>query len=204
MSSNGQYIVGDYQDATTPPELFEYDLGKNSLRIIAKLNPQLDKAALSPYQNIHWTMPDGYDVSGILFTPANYKRDTRYPLVIQTKPYDGGFVCDYGEADYPSFAPQPIASSGMMYLARTYPDGWKQADDAAHYPKGYPGQLSEAAFQMSIWDNAVDALDKRGMIDPKKVGIIGFSRSGWYTEFALAHGETRYAAATATDNVQYS
>jgi dipeptidyl aminopeptidase/acylaminoacyl peptidase len=204
MSSDGESILGDYQDARTPPELFAYDLANKSVRIIEKLNPQFDDIGLSPYQTISWTMPDGYEMDGILFVPGDFKRDTRYPLVIQTKPYDGGFVCDYGEADYPSFAPQPIASAGMLYLARTFPSGWKQSDDAAHYPEGYPGQLSEAAFQAKMWDSAVDALDKRGIIDREKVGIIGFSRSGWYTEFALAHGETHYSAATATDNVQYS
>ena len=41
-------------------------------------------------------------------------------------------------------------------------------------------------------------------MDPSRVGIIGFSRSGWYTEFALTHSSIRYRAATLADNVQYS
>jgi dipeptidyl aminopeptidase/acylaminoacyl peptidase len=57
---------------------------------------------------------------------------------------------------------------------------------------------------MDVWDSAVRTLDERGLIDPTRVGIEGFSRKGWYVEFILAHAKTHYRAATATDNVQYS
>jgi len=50
----------------------------------------------------------------------------------------------------------------------------------------------------------VESLDSQGLIDKNRVGIIGFSRTGWYTEFILAHSKLRYRAATVADNVQYS
>jgi dipeptidyl aminopeptidase/acylaminoacyl peptidase len=57
---------------------------------------------------------------------------------------------------------------------------------------------------MDIWDSAVAMLDARGIIDKNEVGIIGFSRTGWYTEFILSHSATHYRAATVADNVEYS
>jgi dipeptidyl aminopeptidase/acylaminoacyl peptidase len=72
-----------------------------------------------------------------------------------------------------------------------------------HYPKGLPGGISEAAFQTELWDRAVAQLSDEGLVDRNRVGIIGFSRTGWYAQFAIAHGQTRYAAATAVDNVKY-
>jgi hypothetical protein len=92
----------------------------------------------------------------------------------------------------------------MIYLIRSYPEKWKQQEEVDHYPKGYPGGIGEAAFQMDIWDSAIDALDRQGFIDRSNLGIIGFSRSGWYTEFVLAHSENHFRAATVADNVQYS
>ncbi len=68
-----------------------------------------------------------------------------------------------------------------MYLARTWPDGFQYANDEAHYPKGYPGGIAEAAFHMDLWDSAVKMLEAQGLIDSRRGGIIGFSRSGWYT-----------------------
>jgi hypothetical protein len=96
-----------------------------------------------------------------------------------------------------------MANAGMMYLIRTIPTSWTQKDEEDHYPKSYPGGVGEAAFQADIWASAVKSLDRLGMIDADRVGIIGFSRSGWYTSFALTHSSIRYRAATITDNVEY-
>lgn len=204
LASDGDTVVGDHQNAMTPPEVFRFNRTTGKVVLIARLNPQFDFLSLAPIQEIGWTTSTGYGVRGFLFLPPQYIKGMRYPLVIQTKPDQGQFVCDTGPNHYPSFAPQPIANAGMMYLARTIPASWNQKDEQDHYPKGYPGGIAEAAFQTDLWDSAVKALDERGLIDPDRVGIIGFSRSGWYTEFALTHSSVRYRAATLTDNVQYS
>ncbi len=204
LASDGRLIVGDYQNSLTPPELFLYDHKLDTTLILAKLNPQFDDLTVAPMKEIQWTTSTGYDVHGLLFLPPGYAPGSRYPLVIQTKPDNGWFVCDSGEDHDPSFAPQPIANAGMMYLIRTYPEDWRQQNEVDHYPRGYPGGIGEAAFQMDLWDSAVDALDVRGLIDRTSVGIIGFSRSGWYTEFILAHSKNHYRAATVADNVTYS
>ena len=201
LASDGVTVVGDYQNATTPPEVFRFVKGENAVRIIARLNPQFDLLTLAPMQTIQWQTSTGFEINGFLFTPPDYMPAKRYPLVIQTKPDEGQFVCDTGQNRYPSFAPQPIANAGILYLIRTYPTNWKQKDEEAHYPKGYPGGIAEAAFQADIWDSAIKILVAKGLVDPARVGIIGFSRSGWYTEFALTHSSIRYRAATLADNV---
>ncbi len=204
LASDGKYVIGDYQTSTTVPELFMFTVGQKDAEILANLNPQFDSLTIAPMRQIHWKTSTGYDVSGFLFTPPDYIKGVKYPLVIQTKPDQGSFVCDSGENHDPSFAPQPIAHAGMMYLIRTLPTSYRQQDEIDHYPTGYPGGIGEAAFHMDIWDSAVEELDARGLVDRNKVGIIGFSRSGWYTEFILAHSRIRYLAATVTDNLQYS
>jgi Prolyl oligopeptidase family len=126
--------------------------------------------------------------------------------VIQTKGTEqrGWFTCDAGSNHDPSFAPQPIATAGIMYLIRTTDADWKFQEEVDKRPGGYPGGIGEAVQQMDIWESAINALDKKGVIDPSRVGIVGFSRTGWEVEFDLVHSRVRYAAATATDNVQYS
>jgi dipeptidyl aminopeptidase/acylaminoacyl peptidase len=204
IASNGTRIVGDYEDSSTPPEVFLYTAGQTSVSIIDKLDPEFDHLTIGRTEPFTWKTSNGYEVTGRLLLPPGYIQGDKYPLVIQTKTDDGWFVCDSGSNHDPSFAPQPIANANILYLIRSYPEHWSEHDEVAHYPKDYPGQVGEAAFQTDIWDSAVDALDKRGMIDRDRVGIIGFSRSGWYTEFGIAHGRTHYRAATAADNVKYS
>jgi dipeptidyl aminopeptidase/acylaminoacyl peptidase len=203
IASDGSSVVGEYQNTQTPPALFLYRAGETRVEMRRRLNPEFDHLTLAPMRQVQWTTPTGYHATGFLFLPVNYVEGERYPLVVQTKLNEGSFVCDAGGVGHsPSFAPQPLANSGIMYLIGTYPEsGWEQD---RFYPKGYPGQIAEAVFGMDLWDSAVEALDKQGLIDPKRVGIIGFSRTGWHVEFALTHSKRHYAAATTADNVQYS
>jgi dipeptidyl aminopeptidase/acylaminoacyl peptidase len=204
IASNGKSIFGVRESVTTPEDLFEYAPNETHLRLLTNINPQLDHIEFAPVKTVRWTTKYGGNVTGLLFLPPDYKAGDRYPLVIQTKGNAGIFTCDSGAGHYPSFAPQPIASAGMMYLVRTRDAAGSEHNEGYRSPSGYPGGIGEAAEQMEVWDSAVDALNHQGLIDPNKVGIIGFSRTGWQVEFDLVHARTRYAAATVTDNAEYS
>jgi dipeptidyl aminopeptidase/acylaminoacyl peptidase len=209
LAGDDTHIIGDFQSPETAPEIFAYLPKEKDVLVLARLNPQFDGLTLAPAESIHWKSSEGLQVDGMLFTPPAYVKTKRYPLLIQTHPYTGGFVCDSGQDHFPSYIPQLAANAGIMYLMQTYPENWNEADWEAHYPRGYPGEkgyggLQEAASSMDVWDSAVKSLDDLGLIDPTRVGIEGFSRKGWYVEFILAHAKTHYRAATATDNVQYS
>jgi dipeptidyl aminopeptidase/acylaminoacyl peptidase len=204
LAADGDTVVYDDQDLGRPPELVQFRVSDRSTRILDRLNPQFDHLTLAPAKLVDWRLSDGYPLQGLLFEPPGYHPDRPYPLVISTIAYGGGFVCDSGDIHLPSFAPQPIANAGMLYLMRTYPPDWTLSGQREHYPKGYPGGVAEAAFQTDVWDRAVDQLAQDKIVDRDRVGIIGFSRTGWYTEYALARGRTSYRAATATDNVMYS
>lgn len=205
LTTDGSHIVGDYQDFRTPPELFAYEKGQSEARVFARLNPEFDQLILATKKEINWTTPTGYNASAILLLPPHYDPGLKYPLVIQEYPwYRGQFLCDSGPSHDPSFLPQPLADAGIMYLIRTKQGELQRTVEASFFPKGYPGGLGEAAFNMEYADSAIDHLGKEGIIDPAKVGMIGFSRGGWYLEFTLSHSKKRYAAASATDNVTYS
>jgi dipeptidyl aminopeptidase/acylaminoacyl peptidase len=203
VSSNGAVALGDRQNALNPPSLYTYRFGDLHVSPLVTLNPQFARLQLAMPKKLQWQTSTGASITGTLFLPPNYEEGKRYPLVIQTKPYWGQFVCDSGADHYPSFAPQPMADVGLMYLVRYIPDG-SSPNDNLYFPKGYPGRIGEAAFHMDMWDTAIDVLTAKGMIDPEKVGIIGYSHSGWYTEFILANARHHYRAATITDNIQYS
>lgn len=204
VAANDDTAIVDSESPAMPPSLLLYRNGWESPHLLVSLNPQFDHLTLAPVEDISWKTTQGFEASGLLFLPPGYDRSRRYPLVIHTYAATNGFFCDSGAGHYPAFAPQPIANAGMLYLIRIHRGGRKTDEERSYYPLGFPGNLAEAAFQTEIWDSAVETLTARGLVDPTKVGIIGFSRSGWYTEFALTHGRIRYAAATVVDNVEYS
>jgi len=204
IASNGVEVVGDSQSTSNPPALFRYRQGQLSISVFANLNPQFDHLTLAPIKNVTWTTSTGARIDGLLFEPPDYQPGRAYPLVIHTKLEVGQFLCDTGDSHYPSFAPQPLANAGMMYLIRSWPEGKPPGSDVPFFPNGYPGGIAEAAFQMDIWDSAVQMLSSAGLVNSNKVGIIGFSRTGWYTEYILEHSSIPYRAATITDNVTYN
>jgi hypothetical protein len=89
-----------------------------------------------------------------------------------------------------AMAARPLASAGIMFLQIT-----KKAHsfDQLEMEEHLEGILS-----------AIDTLDKRGLIDPKKVGIIGFSATCPYVEYALIKAPNRFAAATIADGIDNS
>jgi dipeptidyl aminopeptidase/acylaminoacyl peptidase len=210
QGSHSQYLVSDgvnfieeRDGPAIPPELLWYDAGTQQLTVAEKLDPQFDTLTIAPMKRVEWKTSTGYTINGMLLLPPAYSEKQAYPLVIQAYHEEEKFVCDYGEGHWPSLVPQPLADAGILYLIRTGGDEFKK-EDLDHRPKQYPGGIGEAALQMDIWDSAVRVFALRGWVDPHRVGIIGFSRTGWYTEFILSHSKIHYAAATDTDNVTYS
>jgi dipeptidyl aminopeptidase/acylaminoacyl peptidase len=201
-SGRSTFVVSE--TVTTPQEIFEYTSEDPTMRVLTDLNPQLRFLRLATAKTIHWQVNGEYEAAGLLFLPPDYVQGKRYPLVIQTKGEQGWFACDSGSSHLPSFAPQPIATAGIAYLAPSS-DGTQSSSDKPHGPNtAYPGGVGEAVQQMEMWDSAVDSLARLGIVDPTRVGIIGFSRTGFHVEFDITQAKTHYAAATAADNINYS
>src|SRR6185312_7900254 len=54
-------------------------------------------------------------------------------------------------------------------------------------------------------DGAIESLVKGGIVDEKRIGMVGFSHAGFDTFYALTHSKhTRLAAAEIADAVTYS
>lgn len=204
LTSDGKRAVLEYEDASTAPQLIAFDWESNRVWTVARLDPQMDQYALPETRQITWTTSTGFQATGLLLLPPDYDSRRRYPLVIENGSilYSGEFVCDSGITHVPSFARGILADAGVVYLMRYWPgiNNW----ESAYYPKGMPGYLAEAAFKQDLAESAVRLLDERRIIDPKKVGLVGFSRGGWYVEYMLTHSKVAFQAASATDNVMYS
>ncbi len=204
ISSDGNRVVMEYENVRTAPRLVGLDLHSSHTWNVAELDPQADDLILPQTETVSWTTPSGFTAKGMLLLPPNYDPRHRYPLVIEDGSflYSGEFVCDSGPAHVPSFARGILADAGVAYLMRFWPGNstWENM----YYSKKYPGQLAEAAFKQELVESAVDMLTQRQIIDPEKVGLIGFSRGGWYVDYALTHSQISFRAASTTDGTQYS
>jgi dipeptidyl aminopeptidase/acylaminoacyl peptidase len=176
------------EDLNLPPRIMVMDPGTKKKTVLVDLDPQLRNLALGQEQLIHWKTSDGRSMNGGLYLPTDYVRGKRYPLVIQTHGFDRHeFWIDgpYSSA----FAARPLASNGIAVL---------QMDDISSDALESPEEPKRA---MEDYLSAIRYLDLRGIIDPRRVGIIGFSRTCLYVEYALTHASGHFAAAVITDGV---
>jgi dipeptidyl aminopeptidase/acylaminoacyl peptidase len=175
------------QDMNTPPKILALDPVTHRRALLMDLNPQFERLKFTKVEELNWKGSEGHDVKGGLYYPVDYVPGKRYPLVIQTHGWnshtfwlDGPFTT--------AFAAQPLAAKNIAVL---------QVDE------DYDDMLTpeELPREMGAFEGAIDYLDKKGIIDPKRVGIIGFSRTCFHTKYALTHSKYRFAAASVTDGL---
>jgi dipeptidyl aminopeptidase/acylaminoacyl peptidase len=113
-----------------------------------------------------------------------------------------GYTSDDFISDAPyattAYAPQSLANAGFVVVLAHYP-----ADNKV--PQGeFPGEMSFAYNWMSMVESVVDLLAAKNTIDPEKVGIAGFSRTSWLTDFVLTHSTHKFVAASSADSGLYN
>jgi hypothetical protein len=183
-----------WEDPNTPPALYAVDPGTGAESLIEDPNPQFKNMSLGRVERVHWKGTDGRPWTGMLYYPVHDRPGQTFPLVIQTHGYsatqfepDGSFTT--------VFAAQPLANHDIAVLQVGGPDG--DSEDFAVSPK-------EPLVYMAGFEGAIEHFVACGLVNRKKVGIIGFSRTGWLVEYMLTHSRDRLAAAEVADNMDGS
>lgn len=188
------------QDRNTPPRLFAVETATGRERLVRDFNPGLAGFKLGRAEDVTWKDRSRRTWNGLLYSPVDRLPGQRYPLVIQTHGYaDPGKFSLYGTGpgelalglgpSYSVFAAQPLANRGIAVL---------QIEDKD--PPGVTGTPAEPQMYMATYEAAVEHLAAAGLVDPARVGLVGYSRTGWHVEYTLTHSKFPYAAAIATDN----
>ena len=152
-------------------------------------NPRFAHMEFGNVSVYRWKDKTGREWSGGLVKPVGYVLGRRYPLVIQMYEfYDGQFMTD--GTDPTAFAAREMASAGFMVLQiQKKPDTLTDADPEIHL-EGYR--------------SAIETLSDAGLIDSNRVGVVGFSWTCWYVEYALINAPHLFVAATIADGLDNS
>jgi dipeptidyl aminopeptidase/acylaminoacyl peptidase len=196
LESDGQMVVGVVQTTMIPPDLFAFDLTTKQWALLTDLNPEYRAIELGQVESIAWTNRYGSKCAGFLIRPVEYQAGKRYPMVFLSAPPRDLFISD--AAYTTAYAPQSLANAGFIVVISQYP-----LDN--HVPDGrFPGEMSDAYNWMSMVETAVDMLASRGMVDANRVGLGGFSRTSWLTDFTLTHSSYNFIAASSADSGIYT
>ena len=182
------------EDLNTPPHLYVWDAAQKRRTLLLDLNPQFGRLLFGRVEEIRWPTKAGEEVVGGLYYPPNYQAGTRYPLVIQTH----GFDKDRFWIDGPftsAFAAQPLAGKGIVVLQVGRSGQSLQKANVTGTPE-------EGPSEMAAYEGAIDELDRRGLIDRNRVGIVGFSRTAFKVGYTLTHSQYHFTAATLADGFE--
>jgi dipeptidyl aminopeptidase/acylaminoacyl peptidase len=157
-------------------------------RVLWDPNPQLKEIAFGEVSIYRWQDKKGHEIEGDLYKPARYEPGRRYPLVILTHG-------NYSDQFKPSgvfttaFAAQELASNGIVVL---------QVSERC-IANGQTGE-NEGPCAASVYGSAIGQLASDGLVDPTKVGIIGFSHTCFYVMHTLAIEPGVHLAAASINN----
>jgi dipeptidyl aminopeptidase/acylaminoacyl peptidase len=180
---NMRLAVAVQESVNAPPALVARDVETRKSKRLWDPNPQLASINVGKAEVYRWRDKNGHDWIGGLVLPPKYTSGRRYPLVIQTHGFDPDkFLSDgfYSTAN----AARALAARGIAVLQVAEP---RWALFSPQDPE-LDGTLG--------YESAIAHLSSDGVIDPGRVGIIGFSHTGIYVLDSLIHLPDSFAAAT--------
>lgn len=137
----------------------------------------------SQKQVIRWQSTDGTEIEGVLSTPTDFDESKQYPLlvIVHGGPADTSLPVVAPDRYYPI---EQFVAKGFIVLSPNY--------------RGSAG-YGEAFRQLNIRNlglgdyadviTGVDALIARGIADPEKVGVMGWSQGGYISAFAATYSD---------------
>ncbi len=175
-------ILIDYQDPKTPATVFtvaNLDQVTDRRRWVqlVDVNPQFAEVALGEEVEVNWTSTDGKTVGGILVYPVGYQRGTRYPLIVAI--HGGPASADVLRFNG-GYSAQVYAGAGYAVLKPNY-------RGSRNYGNAHRTDIVGDYFTLGYDDimTGVDHLIAEGIVDGDRMGALGWSAGGHWSNWIL-------------------
>ncbi len=166
---------------SSSPNLYRTDASFARGTKISDINPQQAKFAWGKSELVNFKNQDGKPLQGALFYPADYEPGKKYPMIVYIYEIRSDLLNRY-----------VIPSPRSPYNTSNYTNqGYFVFQPDIVYKTNHPG---ESAVECVI--PAVEEVFKTGMIDEKRVGIMGHSWGAYQTSFIITQTDI-FAAAVA-------
>ena len=136
---------------------------------------------------ISYKRDDGLDLNGTLYLPLDYEEGKRYPMILWAYPREFKDKSSAGQnTQNPNEFVYPYWGSPIYWVTR----GYVVLDDASFPIIGEGEEEPNDSFRPQLVANAraaIDALDKRGLIDTSRVAVGGHSYGAFMVANLLSH-----------------
>ncbi len=182
-------VVWTAHSASSPGDIWISDLSDWQPRRITSFAEEIvSKYRLPTVEVVHWQGRDGVKVEGLLYYPLDYTEGQRYPLVTHTH---GGPAASVSFR-LGSWAAYPTiwTAHGYAVLSPNYRGSTGYGDDFLRDMVGH--YFNQAGHDVL---GGVDAIIERGIADPEKLIIMGWSAGGHMTNWLVTQTD-RFAVAS--------
>lgn len=183
-------IVAILSDTQIPQDLFLLgeDPGEGQPKRLTDINPQVATWKLPTIQRFTWKASDATEVEGILELPPDYEPGTRLPTIIEL--HGGPTACTYFQLRYWIYGRTLLAARGYALLSPNY-------RGSTGYGDKFLVELVGRENDVDVDDilTGVDALVERGIADPQRLGVMGWSNGGFLTNCLISRTD-RFRAAS--------
>ncbi len=154
---------------------------------VSRANPQVENLQVGEYETVRWRSTDNQMVEGILVKPVGYEPGKRYPLIVQVHGGPAGAVTNNFSGSHGTYV-HVFAGNGYAVLQPNY----RGSDN---YGEKFRMQIAGDYFRQGYDDimTGVDYLIGRGVADADKLGMMGWSAGGHWSNWTLTH-TTRFKA----------
>jgi dipeptidyl aminopeptidase/acylaminoacyl peptidase len=171
-----------YTDGQTPSTIYtvadvDQVANRSSWKVLTDANPQTRSWTLGEQEEITWKSKDGTMVGGVLVKPANYKPGTRYPLIVAIH---GGPASADVLGFNGGYNSQVYAGAGYVVLRPNY-------RGSTNYGHKFKNDIVGNYFAPGYDDiiTGVDHLIAQGIVDPARMGALGWSAGGHWSNWIL-------------------
>jgi dipeptidyl aminopeptidase/acylaminoacyl peptidase len=181
VSSQGQVaFVAD--TATRPPELYILRRMNSRPVILTHLNRYFAGYRYPRSVQVTWRAPDGQINDGILTYPDDYRPGHRYPLVVYS--HGGPEAASTEHFDAGEIGPlrDLFAAHGFLVFEPNYRGSDNLGNDHEHAIYRDPGKGPDRDVISGI-----RMLERRGLVDPKRIAAVGHSYGGYMTAWLISH-----------------
>ncbi|MCD6380087.1 prolyl oligopeptidase family serine peptidase [bacterium] len=163
------YLVSD---ASHLPAIISSKLKRNKLtnrREVYLLNGEYGKRFLARSEVIRWTGALDETVEGILYYPKGFEEGKSFPLIVSLHGGPAGTDMDFFSERWSNY-PHMLSARGAFVLKVNY-------HGSGNYGLNWVESIKGHYYEFEVPDilKGIDFLIKKGLVDPDKIGIMGWS-----------------------------
>jgi dipeptidyl aminopeptidase/acylaminoacyl peptidase len=201
LGADERTLVYLHSTANTPPQLYRAQLRGSRIRNevqLTHLNPSFAEKPKPRVEIVHWVGARNEAVEGLLYYPLDYVEGRRYPLMLVI--HGGPASADRDSWNMSYTRPMVLLNQRGAFVLRanyhgssSYGLDWVESICCGNY------------YSLEIPDlqSGVDYLIERGLVDPNKLGTMGWS-NGAILSIELTTRDPRYkVASTGAGDVEW-